>query len=83
MVLLLAAVGLNRTGYGLLLVLAFSVGLAATLTAVGLAFLYGRRRIAVRPLGVRTLRWLPLGSAAAITLVGVAMCCGAIASWPQ
>ena len=38
MVLLLAAVAINKTAYGLMLVVAFSVGLAATLTAVGLAF---------------------------------------------
>ena len=83
MVLLLAAVGLNKTGYGLLMVLAFSIGLAGTLTAVGVVFLYGRQRVAIRSLSVRALRWLPLGSAAAITLVGVGMCCGAIAGWPQ
>jgi nickel/cobalt exporter len=44
MVLLLAAVALNKTAYGMLLVVAFSVGLAITLTAVGLMFLYARNR---------------------------------------
>ncbi len=44
MVLLLAAVALHKTLFGLVLVLAFSVGLAITLTAVGLAFLYARNR---------------------------------------
>jgi ABC-type nickel/cobalt efflux system permease component RcnA len=40
LVLMLAAINLNRVGYGLLLTSAFSFGLAATLMYVGLAFLY-------------------------------------------
>ena len=49
MVLLLAAVALNKTAFGLALVVAFSAGLALTLTAIGLAFLYARNRF---PTGV-------------------------------
>lgn len=82
MVLLLATVALNKTAYGLLLVLAFSVGLAATLTAVGLAFLYGRDRIGRPRAGARWPHWLPVASAAAITLVGAAMCYGALVASP-
>ncbi|MGH8801210.1 MAG: nickel/cobalt transporter [Casimicrobiaceae bacterium] len=82
MVLLLAAVALNKTAYGLVLVLAFSVGLAATLTAVGLAFLYARNRI-VRPgHDARWPHWLPVASAGAITLVGAMMCYGAVVASP-
>ncbi len=77
LVLLLATVALNKTVYGLLLVLAFSVGLAATLTVVGLAFLYGRDRIGRPRAGARWPHWLPVASASAITLVGGAMCYGA------
>jgi ABC-type nickel/cobalt efflux system permease component RcnA len=78
MVLLLAAVALNKTAYGLLLVLDFSVGLALTLTAVGLAFLYARNRFrGSRPAG-RWSQLLPLLSAAAITMVGVVLCVGAL-----
>jgi len=40
LVVLLSAIALHRVGYGLLLVVAFSIGLAATLTAIGLAFVY-------------------------------------------
>src|SRR4030095_8361433 len=43
LVVLLAAISLHRVGYGLLLVGAFSAGLAGVLTAVGLAFVYGSR----------------------------------------
>jgi ABC-type nickel/cobalt efflux system permease component RcnA len=61
----------------MLLVLIFSVGLAITLTAVGLIFLYARSRL--RPSGT-TKRWtelLPLLSASFITVVGLALCVGA------
>jgi ABC-type nickel/cobalt efflux system permease component RcnA len=37
---MLSAINLGRVGYGLVLTLVFSFGLAATLTIVGLAFLY-------------------------------------------
>ena len=82
MVLLLAAIALNKTAYGLLLVLAFSVGLAATLTAVGLAFLYARKRIGAIRAGTRWYRWLPVASAGVITIVGAAMCYGAFVATP-
>ena len=82
MVLLLAAIALNKTAYGLLLVLAFSAGLAATLTAVGLAFLYARTRIGAFRSGARWQRWLPVASAGAITVVGAVMCYGAFVTSP-
>ena len=79
LVLLLAAVALNQTAYGLLLVTSFSVGLAITLTAVGLLFLYARHRIS-RPLANSPwVQRLPVLSAIAITLVGAALCYGAVA----
>ncbi|HET7097951.1 MAG TPA: sulfite exporter TauE/SafE family protein [Casimicrobiaceae bacterium] len=77
MVLLLAAIALNKTAYGLLLVLAFSLGLAFTLTAVGFVFLYARNRIGALRAGTRWQRWVPVASAGVITVVGVAMCYGA------
>ncbi len=40
LVVLLSAIALHRVSYGLLLVVAFSIGLAATLTAIGLTFVY-------------------------------------------
>lgn len=43
LVVLLAAVSLHRIGLGLLLIVAFSVGLAAVLALVSLALVYGRR----------------------------------------
>ncbi len=81
MVLLLAAVALNKTAYGMLLVLVFSVGLALTLTVVGLAFLYARNRFSTRSAAARWPQVLPLASAAIITLVGVGLCVSALRSF--
>ena len=78
MVLLLAAVALNKTAYGLLLVVAFSVGLAATLTLVGLMFLYARSRFAKRQKASRWMRLLPVASAATITVIGAVLCVAAV-----
>jgi ABC-type nickel/cobalt efflux system permease component RcnA len=78
MVLLLAAVALNKTAFGLALVVAFSAGLAMTLTAIGLAFLHARSRF---PTGARAPRWtriVPLASAAAIALIGALLCHAAL-----
>jgi ABC-type nickel/cobalt efflux system permease component RcnA len=73
MVLLLAAIALNKTAYGMLLVLVFSAGLALTLTAVGLAFLHARNRFSRRASTARWTRQLPVLSAVIITLVGMAL----------
>ena len=83
MVLLLAAVALNKTAFGLALVVAFSVGLALTLTAIGLAFLYARDRL---PSGAGASRWtriIPLASAAAIVLIGALLCHAALTGGPM
>ena len=68
---LISALELHRAGLGLALIAAFSVGLAASLTAVGLALVYGRQVVDRRGL-LPALRWLPIVSAAAITVLGAA-----------
>jgi ABC-type nickel/cobalt efflux system permease component RcnA len=76
LVVMLSAITMNRIGYGLLLVVAFSIGLAATLTGIGLLFLYAGRFLK-RASGIRESRLvklLPVLSALVITLVGVAIC---------
>jgi len=78
MVLLLAAVALNKTAYGMLLVVAFSVGLAITLTAVGLAFLYARNRFHKPRPGARWPQLLPILSAGVITVLGIGLCFAAV-----
>ena len=71
---LLGAVAVGRAGFGLMVVVAFSLGLAATLTGVGLLFLYaGRmleRRAMAGPLS-GLLRYAPAVAAVAVTLSGV------------
>jgi nickel/cobalt exporter len=82
MVLLLGAVALNKTAYGMLLVVAFSIGLAITLTAVGMAFLYARNRFRRRPsASSRWLQWLPVMSAATIAAIGLGLCVAALKSF--
>lgn len=74
LVVLLSAISLHRVGYGLALVVAFSVGLAATLTCIGLAFVYAGRFIK-RPVGdSRLVRALPILSAMVIAFIGAAIC---------
>lgn len=81
MVLLLAAVALNKTAYGMLLVMAFSVGLAMTLTVVGLAFLYARNRFRNPAAGARWPHLLPVLSAGTITVLGIGLCFAALLSF--
>jgi nickel/cobalt transporter (NicO) family protein len=78
MVLLLAAVALNKTAYGMLLVVAFSVGLAITLTAVGLVFLYARNRFHKPRQDARWPQLLPILSAGVITVLGIGLCFAAV-----
>lgn len=75
LVLMLAAISANRIGYGFFLTLAFSLGLAATLMCVGLAFLY-LGKIFDRPAlgGNPIVKLLPVFSAFVITCVGAVIC---------
>ena len=82
LVVLLSALALNRTLFGLFLIVAFSAGLAAVLIGFGLGVVYARRLVA-RHLHVENnfaLRWLPLLSSAVITVAGVAIALQALAS---
>jgi ABC-type nickel/cobalt efflux system permease component RcnA len=73
-VVLLAAISLHRVGYGLLLVIAFSAGLAGVLTTVGLAFVYAGRLLKSTGGFGRLARVLPVLSALVITCAGIAIC---------
>ncbi len=71
LVVLLSAVALHRTGFGLFLIVAFSIGLAAVLIAMGLAAVYSGHMLSrLRLEGPLIQRWLPMGSAAMIVLLG-------------
>ncbi|MFM8395337.1 MAG: nickel/cobalt transporter, partial [Acidobacteriota bacterium] len=67
-ILLLGAISLNRTAYGLVLILAFSLGLAAVLTVIGILFVQGGRLLERIPQSGGLLRILPILSAAVITI---------------
>jgi len=74
LVVLLSAVALHRIAFGLFLIVAFSVGLAAVLIGVGLLMVYARRFMTgLRTEGLLFTRWLPLTSAAVITVLGLAI----------
>jgi nickel/cobalt exporter len=73
LVVLLAAISLHRIGFGLLLIVAFSAGLALTITGIGLVAVLARgafRRLSFEG-GVVSL--LPTISALVIVAAGVAM----------
>ena len=61
LVVLLAAIGLGRTGYGILLVVAYGVGMAATLTGAGLLLLAVQRRLTRTARGSSS-RWARLSA---------------------
>jgi high-affinity nickel permease len=65
---------MNRIGYGLVLIVAFSLGLAGALTAVGLAFVYGGKLLARVPASGKLMRALPVVSAFVIAVLGAAIC---------
>jgi nickel/cobalt exporter len=74
LVVLLSAVALHRVGFGLFLILAFSLGLAVVLVAMGLLAVYAARLMSRLPVeGPVVQRWLPLTSAAMITILGCAI----------
>jgi ABC-type nickel/cobalt efflux system permease component RcnA/hydrogenase/urease accessory protein HupE len=73
LVLMLGAIAVGRIGFGLALVAAFSLGLAGVLTAVGLLFLKGAGWLRQSARWRNALRWLPLASALAVTVLGAAL----------
>jgi ABC-type nickel/cobalt efflux system permease component RcnA len=71
LVVLLSAIALHRIGLGLLLIVAFSLGLAATVTGIGLAAVLARRAFGRLSLEGPLVRALPAASAALILAVGL------------
>jgi ABC-type nickel/cobalt efflux system permease component RcnA len=80
LVVMLGAIALDRIAYGFVLIFAFSVGLAAVLTGIGLALLYARRFLDGRGSSLGFTRWpafqlalrtAPVISALVITIAGL------------
>src|SRR5919107_4145765 len=78
LVLLLGAISLYRLGFGMVLVLAFSAGLAVVLTGIGLLMIYSRKLFERFSFEARVPRLLPIVSASVITMAGVGIVFGAL-----
>jgi nickel/cobalt exporter len=73
LVVLLAAISLHRVAFGLVLITAFSTGLALSITGIGLAAVLAKRVFARRSFDGLLVRVLPAVSAAVILVAGLAM----------
>ena len=73
LVVLLSAIALHRIGFGFALIVAFSLGLAATITGIGLVAVLARRVFSRVSLDGPLVRALPSASAVVILLVGVVL----------
>jgi ABC-type nickel/cobalt efflux system permease component RcnA len=73
LVVLLAAISLHRVAFGLVLIVAFSLGLALSITGVGLVAVLARRLFSRARFDGRLIRALPALSAAVILLAGLVM----------
>jgi len=73
LVVLLAAITLHRVAFGMLLVVAFSAGLALTITGIGLAAVLARGAFRRVSFDGRVLSLLPTASALVIVAAGVLM----------
>lgn len=79
LVVLLSAIALHRVGFGLLLIVAFSIGLASVLVGIGLLLVYARsllQRLSVG--GGLATRVLPVASAFLIMVAGLVITLQAI-----
>jgi nickel/cobalt exporter len=76
LVMLLSAVALGRIGLGLVLLVAFSTGLAVVLMVIGIAAVWGQKWLPEE--GSGSFRYLPVASAALIVCVGMAMTAAAL-----
>lgn len=81
LIVMLSAIALQRIGFGLVLIIAFSLGLAAVLTAIGIVWVQARQLFEYLPRqryllnslsrGSRILQLLPAASAAFIMIAGL------------
>jgi nickel/cobalt exporter len=78
LVLLLSAISLHRLGFGIVLVVAFSAGLAIVLTGIGLLMIHSKRLFERFSFEARVPRFLPVASAMAVSLAGLAIVLGAL-----
>jgi nickel/cobalt exporter len=78
LVVLLSAIALHRVGFGLALVVAFSLGLALTISSIGLVAIFARRAFGRLRFDGPLVRALPVASALLIVAVGLGLTVNAI-----
>jgi ABC-type nickel/cobalt efflux system permease component RcnA len=78
LVVLLAAISQHELALGLLLIVAFSLGLAGTLTALGLAVVHARRFVPPRLATGRLAAVMPAASAALVVTLGLVLAARAV-----
>jgi ABC-type nickel/cobalt efflux system permease component RcnA len=81
LIVLLAAIALGRVGFGIVLIIVFSLGLAGVLTGIGLLMLHAKNLFARAPMRVsgRLRLALPVLSALFVTLAGAGVTWRALA----
>ena len=78
LVVLLAAISQHEVALGLLLIVAFSLGLAGALTAIGLAVVYAKRTLPRLRVPGPVISALPAVSAVVIVAVGCVLTARAV-----
>jgi nickel/cobalt transporter (NicO) family protein len=78
LVVLLAAISQHEVALGMLLIVAFSLGLAGTLTALGLVVVHARRFVPPRIAAGRLAALLPALSAVLVVAIGLVLAAGAV-----
>jgi len=73
LVVLLAAISLHRVAFGMLLIVAFSAGLALSITGIGLIAVFAKQIFKRASFEGRLVRLLPAASALVILAAGLAM----------
>jgi len=80
LVVLLSAISLHRIGFGLLLIVAFSIGLALVLVGIGIMMVYARRYMERFSGEGKMIKALPLVSSFVISILGFAIAIQSIVS---
>ena len=71
LVVMLSAIALHRIAFGMLLIVAFSMGLAVVLTSIGILIVRMRGWFDKLPVSGKLLERLPIASAAIVTIIGL------------
>ncbi len=79
LVVLLTAVALHRVAFGLGLLVAFSLGLASVLTAIGLSIAFAQRRVTGRLRAPRVMLLVPVVSSVLVLSLGALLVARALA----